>query len=80
MRLLHPASAGLAALLLALTQQLDWVGLKTAPWLRLLWMGGALLLSALVYFGALWLLRLPLRLKPLKLRLPNNLVRAGSRR
>ncbi len=55
------ACAALAALLLALTQQLDWVGLKTAPWLRLLWMGGALLLSALVYFGALWLLRLPLR-------------------
>ena len=55
------ACTALAALLLALTQQLDWVGLKAAPWLRLLWMGGALLLSALVYFGALWLLRLPLR-------------------
>jgi len=39
----------------------DWTGLQAQPWARVGWMGGVLVVSAVVYFGALRLTGLPLR-------------------
>ena len=56
--------AGCAALALWLSWAAtawDWTGLQAQPWARVGWMGGVLVVSAVVYFGALRLTGLPLR-------------------
>lgn len=48
------ATALLAGLLWAGAQQLDWVGMRAAPWQRIGWMVLLLAMSAMLYFGVLW--------------------------
>ncbi len=48
-----PALAGLAAVLWAARQHLDWVALGSQPGMRVVWLAGVLVASMLVYFGAL---------------------------
>ncbi|HEY9459399.1 MAG TPA: lipid II flippase MurJ, partial [Paralcaligenes sp.] len=50
-----PALAALALVLSMAGAYIDWVGLGTRPWLRVLWLGGVLLASAAAYFGVLLL-------------------------
>ena len=55
------ATAVLTGLLWWATQQLQWVGLRTQPWLRIGYMLAVLLASAMLYFGALWAMGLRLK-------------------
>ncbi|MFM7025739.1 MAG: murein biosynthesis integral membrane protein MurJ [Limnohabitans sp.] len=55
------ATALLTGLLVWAAQALAWTGLRAQPWLRIGQMLGVLLVSALLYFGALWALGLRLR-------------------
>lgn len=50
-----PAIAALSAVLLAGDYWIDWVALGAHPGLRVLWLGGVLLASGVVYFIALFL-------------------------
>ena len=55
------ATAVLTGLLWWATQQVQWVGLRAQPWLRIGYMLAVLLASALLYFGALWAMGLRLK-------------------
>jgi putative peptidoglycan lipid II flippase len=48
------ATGLLTAMLWFAAQNLPWVSLRQDPWLRIGWMLGILLSSALLYFGVLW--------------------------
>lgn len=49
----------LAAVLLWLSEHVDWLALQAQPFLRIILLGGCLALSAIVYFGTLWLMKFP---------------------
>lgn len=55
------ATVLMGALQYQLAFRIDWVGLGQQGWLRAALMAASLLGSALLYFGALWLLRVDLR-------------------
>jgi putative peptidoglycan lipid II flippase len=50
-----PALIALTALLAVVDSHVDWIGLRAQPGLRLALLGGTLVASAVVYFGALML-------------------------
>ncbi len=50
-----PSIAALSAVLLIADQHLDWIALGATPWIRVLWMLGVLLASAISYFTTLFL-------------------------
>jgi len=55
------ATVVLTAMLYLAAHQLDWVGLRGRPWLRIGQMLMVLAASAVLYFGAIWALGLRLR-------------------
>lgn len=51
---LAPALLALAALLAAIDHHVDWIGMRSEPAMRLVWLVGTLVASAAVYFGILF--------------------------
>jgi putative peptidoglycan lipid II flippase len=55
------ATALLTALLAYAANHLPWLALRQEAWLRIGWMLGVLLCSAMLYFGVLWAIGLRLK-------------------
>jgi putative peptidoglycan lipid II flippase len=55
------ATGLLTALLAYAAQNLPWMALRQEAWLRIGWMLGVLLCSAVLYFGVLWATGLQLK-------------------